>query len=46
MRPMRDSLLVFVPLGAVMLWVLGQLPVLAPALCVAVVPPVVATRTI
>lgn len=36
----------YLPLGAVILWCLGQLAVLAPALRAAAVPPVVATRTI
>jgi putative ABC transport system permease protein len=36
--------LVYLPVGAVLLWVLGQLAVLAPALRAASVPPVVATR--
>ncbi|HVI55223.1 MAG TPA: FtsX-like permease family protein [Luteibacter sp.] len=35
---------VYLPVGAVVLWVLGQLAVLAPALRAASVPPVVATR--
>jgi putative ABC transport system permease protein len=36
--------LVYLPAGAVLLWVLGQVSVLAPALRAASVPPVVATR--
>lgn len=36
--------LVYLPIGAVLLWVLGQVAVLAPALRAASVPPVVATR--
>jgi putative ABC transport system permease protein len=36
--------LLYLPVGAVALWVLGQLAVLAPALRAAAVPPVVATR--
>lgn len=36
--------LVYLPVGAVLLWVLGQVSVLAPALRAASVPPVVATR--
>jgi putative ABC transport system permease protein len=36
----------YLPIGAVALWVLGQLAVLAPALRAAAVPPVVATRTV
>ncbi|HEX7731519.1 MAG TPA: FtsX-like permease family protein [Rhodanobacter sp.] len=35
----------YLPLGAVALWLLGQLAVLGPALRAAAVPPVVATRT-
>lgn len=38
--------LVYLPVGAVALWVLGQLAVLAPALRAAAVPPVVATRSV
>ncbi|MBA2077611.1 MAG: hypothetical protein BGP10_11325 [Rhodanobacter sp. 68-29] len=37
--------LYYLPLGAIALWVLGQLAVLGPALRAARVPPVVATRT-
>lgn len=37
--------LLYLPIGALALWVLGQLSVLAPALRAAAVPPVVATRT-
>ncbi|MBS0557171.1 MAG: FtsX-like permease family protein [Proteobacteria bacterium] len=37
--------LLYLPIGAVALWVLGQLAVLAPALRAASVPPVVATRS-
>lgn len=36
----------YLPVGAVALWLLGQLAVLAPALRAAAVPPVVATRTV
>lgn len=36
--------LIYLPVGAVVLWVLGQVAVLAPALRAASVPPVVATR--
>ena len=36
----------YLPIGAVALWVLGQLAVLAPALRAANVPPVVATRSV
>ncbi|MGE7138249.1 ABC transporter permease [Luteibacter sp. NPDC031894] len=36
--------LVYLPVGAVLLWLLGQVAVLAPALRAASVPPVVATR--
>jgi putative ABC transport system permease protein len=36
----------FLPIGAVSLWVLGQLAVLGPALRAASVPPAVATRTV
>jgi putative ABC transport system permease protein len=36
----------FLPLGAVILWVLGQLAVLGPAMRAAAVPPAVATRTV
>jgi len=37
---------VYLPLGAAMLWLLGQLAVLAPALRAAAVPPVEATRSV
>ena len=37
---------VYLPVGALALWILGQLAVLAPALRAANVPPVVATRTV
>ena len=37
--------LLYLPIGAVALWALGQLAVLAPALRAAAVPPVVATRS-
>jgi len=37
--------LYYLPMGMVVLWLLGQLAVLAPALRAAAVPPVVATRT-
>ncbi|MGH8192334.1 MAG: ABC transporter permease [Rhodanobacteraceae bacterium] len=36
----------YLPIGAVVLWLLGQLAVLAPALRAAAVPPVVATRSV
>ena len=36
----------YLPVGAVVLWLLGQLAVLAPALRAANVPPVVATRSV
>jgi len=36
--------LVYLPAGAIILWLLGQVAVLAPALRAAAVPPVVATR--
>jgi putative ABC transport system permease protein len=36
----------YLPAGAVALWLLGQLAVLAPALRAAAVPPVVATRSV
>lgn len=36
----------YLPVGAVTLWLLGQLAVLAPALRAAAVPPVVATRSV
>ncbi|HET7557756.1 MAG TPA: FtsX-like permease family protein [Rhodanobacteraceae bacterium] len=36
----------YLPIGALALWALGQLAVLAPALRAAAVPPVVATRTV
>jgi putative ABC transport system permease protein len=37
---------VYLPVGALVLWALGQLAVLAPALRAAAVPPVVATRSV
>lgn len=37
---------IYLPFGALVLWTLGQLAVLAPALRAANVPPVVATRTV
>ncbi len=37
---------VYLPVGAVLLWVIGQLAVLGPALRAAAVPPVVATRSV
>jgi putative ABC transport system permease protein len=37
---------VYFPIGAVLLWVIGQLAVLGPALRAAAVPPVVATRSV
>jgi putative ABC transport system permease protein len=37
---------VFLPLGAIVLWLLGQLAVLGPALRASAVPPAVATRTV
>jgi putative ABC transport system permease protein len=36
----------FLPIGAVLLWTLGQIAVLAPALRAAAVPPAVATRSV
>ena len=36
----------YLPIGAIVLWLLGQLAVLAPALRAAAVPPVVATRSV
>ncbi|HKV65499.1 MAG TPA: FtsX-like permease family protein [Rhodanobacteraceae bacterium] len=38
--------LFYLPLGAIALWLIGQLAVLGPALRAAAVPPVVATRTV
>ena len=38
--------LYYLPLGALLLWTLGQLAVLGPALRAAAVPPVVATRSV
>jgi putative ABC transport system permease protein len=38
--------LFYLPIGALMLWLLGQLAVLGPALHAAAVPPVVATRLV
>lgn len=38
--------LIWLPVGAVVLWTLGQLAVLSPALRAAAVPPVVATRSV
>jgi len=38
--------IVFLPIGALVLWALGQFAVLAPALRAAAVPPVVATRNV
>ena len=37
---------VYLPVGALLLWVIGQLAVLGPALRAAAVPPVVATRSV
>ncbi|HXD35982.1 MAG TPA: FtsX-like permease family protein, partial [Rhodanobacter sp.] len=37
---------VYFPVGAIALWLLGQLAVLGPALRAAAVPPVVATRSV
>ena len=37
---------VYFPIGALALWVIGQLAVLGPALRAAAVPPVVATRSV
>jgi putative ABC transport system permease protein len=37
---------VYFPVGAVLLWLIGQLAVLGPALRAAAVPPVVATRSV
>ena len=36
----------YLPIGAVALWILGQIAVLAPALRASRVPPVVATRSV
>src|SRR5207253_2916059 len=36
----------FLPIGAIVLWLLGQVAVLGPALRAAAVPPAVATRTV
>jgi putative ABC transport system permease protein len=36
----------YFPVGAVLLWCLGQVAVLGPALRAAAVPPVVATRSV
>ena len=36
----------YLPIGAVALWVIGQLAVLGPAMRAAAVPPVVATRSV
>jgi len=36
----------FLPIGALLLWVLGQLAVLGPALRAATIPPAIATRTV
>jgi putative ABC transport system permease protein len=38
--------LYYLPIGALLLWALGQLAVLGPALRAAAVPPVVATRSV
>ncbi len=38
--------LYYLPIGALLLWILGQLAVLGPALRAAAVPPVVATRSV
>lgn len=38
--------LVYLPIGAVVLWLLGQLAVLAPARSAAAIPPAVATRSV
>jgi putative ABC transport system permease protein len=38
--------LLYLPVGALALWLLGQLAVLGPALRAAAVPPVVATRSV
>jgi energy-coupling factor transporter ATP-binding protein EcfA2 len=37
---------VFLPVGAVMLWALGQIAVLGPALRASWIPPAIATRTV
>ena len=36
----------FLPIGAVLLWVLGQIAVLGPALRASMIPPAIATRTV
>jgi putative ABC transport system permease protein len=38
--------LFYLPIGALALWLLGQLAVLGPALRASAVPPVVATRSV
>jgi len=37
---------VFLPIGAVLLWVLGQIAVLGPAMRAAMIPPAIATRSV
>jgi putative ABC transport system permease protein len=37
---------IYFPVGALLLWVIGQLAVLGPAMRAAAVPPVVATRSV
>jgi len=37
---------IYFPVGAIALWLIGQLAVLGPALRAAAVPPVVATRSV
>jgi putative ABC transport system permease protein len=37
---------IYFPVGAVLLWLIGQVAVLGPALRAAAVPPVVATRSV
>jgi len=36
----------FLPIGAALLWLLGQIAVLGPALRASLIPPAVATRTV
>ena len=36
----------FLPIGALLLWVLGQIAVLGPAMRAAMIPPAIATRTV
>ena len=36
----------FLPVGALLLWMLGQIAVLGPALRASMIPPAIATRTV